>query len=272
MNIALCFCVRDCGKYLPDIFKNIELVKTLDLNVFSVFIYDNCTDNSQILLEEYQQKNSETVIIRNIVNTSKHRTERIAKARNTCLEIVYNELKYISYHIMIDCDNVCSPTWNIDIIDKYLNNFDNDNWDCISFNRDYYYDIWALLYDDFKHHCWGFGKNIGNKSNNVLSVMKNDITNKLKNCEMNSIEVMSAFNGFCIYKTERFKGLYYDGLYRNVKDLITEEERLNTINKFKTYNLDLELHNNEECCEHIFYHLNALKKGCKIKISKFKVV
>ena len=268
MNIALCFCVRNCGKYLPDVFKNIELLKTLGLNVFSVFVYDNCADNSQNLLEEYQQKNSQTVIVRNIVNAHRQGTVRIAKARNTCLEIVYNELKDISYHIMIDSDNVCAPRWDIDIIHKYLTNFDNDNWDCISFNRDDYYDIWALLYDNFKHHCWGFG----NKSHNVVNIMRNEINNKLKNCETNSIEVMSAFNGFCIYKTEKFKGLYYDGLYCNMKDLLSEEDRQNTIKKFKTYNLDLELHTTEECCEHIFYHLNALKKGCKIKVSKFKVV
>ena len=43
MNIALCFTVRNCGKYLPDIFKNIELVKTLNVNVFCIFVYCEVT-------------------------------------------------------------------------------------------------------------------------------------------------------------------------------------------------------------------------------------
>jgi len=267
MNIALCFCVRNCEKYLDNIFTNVGLINTLDVNVFSIFIYDNCSDNSGRKLEEYQQNNN-NVIVRTIENTSKYRTERIAKARNTCLDIVYTELSNISFHIMIDCDNVCSPKWNIDVINNYLHNFDNDNWDCISFFRDNYYDIWALMFDDFKHHCWGFG----NKSSNVVRIMQKCIVDKIQKSESNSIEVMSAFNGFCIYKTDKFKGLYYDGLYSNCKDLLTEEDRINTIHAFTKYNLSVEVKTQVECCEHLFYNLSAFHKGCKIKISKCKVI
>jgi hypothetical protein len=167
---------------------------------------------------------------------------------------------------MIDSDNVCSTKWNIDVINKYLN--DDDDWDCISFNRDDYYDIWALMFDDFKHHCWGFHTN----SSIVVSIMRDCIVNKLNICKTTNIEVISAFNGFAIYKTDRFKGFHYDGLYENVKDLITEEERLNTIQMLKKYNLDASIHNNHECCEHIFYHLSAYLKGRKIKVSTHKII
>jgi len=268
MNIALCFCVRNCEKYLHDIFLNIENLKTLNINVFSIFVYDNCIDNSQYILEKYQLQNCNNVIVRNIENTSQSRTVRIAKARNCCLEIVYNELNDIMFHIMIDCDDICCLKWDIDIIYKYLNNFDNDNWDCISFNRNKYYDIWALMFDNFKHHCWGF-----EHSDPAIDIMRATIINKLNNCETNSIEVFSAFCGFCIYKTDKFKGLFYDGLYCNVKPLITSDELNNTLQTFeKEYNVKLKIKETIECCEHIFYHLNALKKGCKIKISKFKIM
>ena len=271
MNIALCFCVRDCGRHLSSIFKNIELLKTLDFNIFCIFIYDNCLDNSEELLINYKNKNKESVIIKEIINNSNWRTARIAKARNVCLDIVYNKLKNISFHIMIDSDNINTPKWNIDIINKYLNNFDGDNWDCISFNKRNYYDIWALLYDDFKHHCWGFGKN----SSKVTLVMKNNIIKKLQNSKSNSIEVMSAFNGFGIYKTERFKGFYYDGLYDNFKGLVTDIERNKTVEALKKFNLNVNCkmsnhqHGRDGHCEHLFYHLSAFKKGRIIKISKF---
>jgi len=277
MNVALCFCACNCEPYLQKIFSNIELVKTLSINVFSIFVYDNCSDNTKYILEEYQKKNPNSVIVRNIINTRRERTVRIAKARNECLKIVYNELDNISFHMMIDCDDVCAPKWNIDIIDKYLNNFDNDNWDCISFNRTVYYDIWALMFDDFKHHCWGFGP----FSRPVIKIMRNHITNKLNNCETNSIEVISAFNGFCIYKTNKFRGFYYDGLYSNIKPLITQNERDNVERLFKEkYNLNVKCLDEPfghagggyQCCEHLFYHLSAFKNGRKIKISKFKVV
>ena len=50
--------------------------------------------------------------------------------------------------------------------------------------------------------------------------MKKDITNKLNNLKktsQNSIQCLSAFNGFSIYKTQKFKGILYDGLYKNIK-------------------------------------------------------
>ena len=240
-NICLCFCVRNCQQYLPSIFKNIEHLKIQlhnSMNIFSIFVYDNCSDNSEHLLKEYQNKYKDSVIIRNIINDSEYRTVRIAKAINTCLEIVYNELKNISFHIMIDSDDVCSSPWNTDLINKYLNNFDNDNWDCISFNRDNYYDIWALMYDDFKHHSLGFGDQLTANTWVVVTAMQDDIVKKLNNCKSNSIEVISAFNGFCIYKTEKLKEFYYDGLYSNIKNLITDEERQKTIQALKKLNLN----------------------------------
>ena len=267
MNIALCFCVRNCGIYLDDIFKNIEQVKSLNFNVYTIFVYDNCIDNSENKLKKYQQKNN-NVIIKTITNKSIHRTERIAKARNACLDILYNELDNISYHLMIDCDDRCSSKWNIEVINNYLNNFDNDNWDSISFNRDGYYDIWALLFEDFKQHCFGFG----HYNSKVIPIMKFCIEKKLKKSETNSIDVLSAFNGFAIYKTDRFKGYIYDGLYSNYEELIKEEDIECTINKLKEFNVYIENIPTIECCEHIFYHLSALKEGRKIKISKFKVV
>lgn len=275
MNIALCFCVRNCERYLYSIFKNIELINELNINIYSIFIYDNCSDNSQYILEQYQKTYPNNVIVRSIENKSELRTVRIAKARNTCLDILYNELNDIKFHIMIDSDDVCSKKWNIDIINKYLNNFDNDNWDCISFHSNNYYDIWALLFDDFKHHCLGFG----DKSNTVtFNIMKNVIVDKLNKCSTNSIDVLSAFNGFCIYKTNRFKGFYYDGLYSHTKSLITESERNNTQKMLKEkYNLDVIIHdksifNTDECCEHIFYHLSAHNNNRKIKISTYKIM
>ena len=54
---------------------------------------------------------------------------------------------------MLDADNVNVKPWNLNNIKKYLK---NDNWDSLSFNRDRYYDIWALLYENFKYHCWGY--------------------------------------------------------------------------------------------------------------------
>ena len=274
MNIALCFCVKDCEKYLPSIFKNIALLKSLDYNFFCIFSYDNCKDKSEKLLLEYKELNKDTVfLIKNIDNNSEFRTARIAKARNACLDIVYNKLKDISFHIMIDSDDSCSNTWKIDIIDKYLKNFDGDDWDAISFNKKKYYDMWALLFDDYYHQCWGYGD--GGK---IMRAMQKDIIKKLQNLTSNSTNVLSAFNGFAIYKTERFKGFHYDGLNENFHPLITNNERNISIDFItKKHNLKIPkdiniLQKNKQCCEHLFYNVSAFKKGRKIKISKFSIM
>ena len=268
MNIALCFCVRNCEKFFKYIFLNIERLKNENINIYCIFVYDNCTDNSEQILKWYQM-NNKNVIVKHIQNTSKYRTVRIASARNECLRIVYNELPNIKYHIAIDCDDVNSIPWNISLIHNYLNNFDNDDWDCISFNRPSYYDIWALLFDNYRHHYLGFKNNIWD----VHNMMYNDITKKLFYTKSNSIEVISAFNGFAIYKTDKFKQCYYDGLYSNVKKIITPQERINTLRYIKyRSNLNVDInHKSIECCEHIFYHLLGIHNGCKIKISKYNL-
>ena len=273
MNIALCFTVRNCGKYLPDIFKNIELVKTLNVNVFCIFIYDNCSDNSASLLIEYKNKNK-NVIVKMIENTSLRRVTRIAKARNVCLDILYNTLEDISFHMMIDSDDKGASEWNIDTIDKYLHNFDNDDWDCISFNRKGFYDIWALLYEDIKHHCWGYES----QSQKVVDYMRNDITKKLSNLDDHTLfTCLSAFNGFGIYKTPLFKNIAYDGEYKNIKTFISDKDINDSVEHLKKHNiLDSDTASStfagfgEEHCEHLFYHLSAIKeKNARIRISKF---
>ena len=280
MNVALCFCVRDCENYLVQIFQNIEdFKKYTKHNVYVIFVYDNCSDDTPNLLMQYQKLCPAKTIVKTIENKNHRRTVRIAKARNACLHIIYNEISDVNYHIMIDADNVCSNKWNYELIEKYLDNFDNDDWDCISFNRDGYYDIWALQFDSFKHHCWGWQVEWSHNLR-IIDIMRNEIINKLKSASSsgggNSIDVYSAFNGFCIYKSSRFAGFYYDGYYKNVKKLIGDEDREETIKYLKNkYNINVTCNEGEgdgECCEHIFYHISALKQNRKIKISKFKFI
>ena len=272
MNVVLCFCARNCGKYLPYIIKNIERVKTLDINVTCVFVYDNCSDNTEDILRKYKNK-SENVILSHISNDSPLRTVRIAKARNECLNIIYNQLGNVDFHIMIDCDDISMPKWNIKLLEKYLNNFDNDDWDCISFNKKLYYDIWALSYCNFRENCWAFGS----ESKKIVKILEKDIKNKLKNSITNSIEVFSAFCGFAIYKTDKFKGIYYDGTYDKFKKLINEQDTQISIDYLRKNNVNAVLNNvtvgnTDECCEHLFYHLSARERGLKIKISKFIMI
>ena len=265
MKIVFCACIKNCGKYLSKIFQNIDLVRN-KYNVHCIFIYDNFLDNSETLLKEYEKK-YQNIHIKKIENNSPLRTVRIAKARNECLSILYNEIKECDFHIMFDADNVNSHTWNIDILKKYLNNFDNDDWDTISFNRNRYYDIWALLIDEYQYHCWGFG----GKSSQIVNFMGKYVSEKLKKSNTNSIYCNSAFNGFAIYKTEKFCGITYDGTEEEFLKLI-DLDKIKESYKKTFGKLEYKGVFQQQCCEHLYYHLNAIKKNnCKIKISKFMI-
>jgi hypothetical protein len=270
-HIALCFCVRNCEPYLKGVFRNIDdlrdrLNKT---KITCIFVYDNCTDNSGKLLLSYKQ-NNQNVHVEHLENTHSYRTCRIANARNKCLDILYN-LQDVTYHLMIDSDDKGSSKWNTDVIIKYLQDYDGD-WDCMSFNRKSYYDKWALLFDDFKHDCWGFANR--KDSFRVVNVMETEIVKKLKNSQSDSIEVMSAFNGFAIYKTKRFVGFNYDGENLNFLKFFSDEERYILENVLSTkYGINTKCLTDvgKECCEHLHYHLSAHKQGRKIKISKSNI-
>lgn len=278
-HIALCFCIRNCEPFLRDVFSNIDALRNRleQTKVTSIFVYDHCVDKSEELLLSHQ-RNNENVIVEAIVNESPHRTCRIAKARNKCLDILYS-LRDVQYHFMCDGDDACSGTWNIDRIQHSLQG-KNDDWDCLSFNRKHYYDMWALMFDDFKHQCWGFSNH--NDCSRVIQVMQQEITNKLNESRDDTVEVLSAFNGFAIYKTQRFTGFRYDGHLSSVLPFFTDDERTHLENKlYVHYGIKTKClldttkvehccsHN--QCCEHLHYHLSAHKQGRKIKISKFEV-
>jgi len=270
-TIVCCLCVRDCEKYLKDIFFNLDSLgnKLSCLNFYIIFIYDNCIDNSSILLDEYKQNSKfNVIVINNENNTSNLRTVRISNSRNICLDIIENEIKNVDYHIFIDADDVNISIWDVDIIKDYIYN-DNNEWDILSFNRENYYDIWALLYDDFKHQCWGFNTELN------ITYMKNDIIDKLNNLDEDKLfECISAFNGFAIYRTNKLKNIKYDGFYENYDNLFSDEDKQNTLNKFKIElklpNLEfIEIKKDYDCCEHLYYNIIASRQNnARIRISK----
>ena len=279
--------LRNCDKYLSIIFKNIDQLRKYH-HVFCIFVYDNCNDQTANKLFEYQQLHGSSypsvVHVEELQgNDSKLRTVRIANGRNRCLEILETHEKYLDcdFHIMLDMDDVNAKPWNIDRINQYLDNFDQDDWDTISFNRDPYYDIWALMIDDYDHHVWGFGEH----SRLLVQYMKKYMKIKLNICPetVNSVSCRSAFNGFAIYKSHRFQDIRYDGTYSGFlkENLVNDKQRQECLEKYKFYlknrHLRMEqcsfpfLHADEHC-EHLFYHNMAIqKKECKIKISKFSI-
>lgn len=296
MKLAICMVCRNCEKHLEKIFENLKQLEKY--TPYLIIEYDNCTDSTEYLIREYTKKIKMHVQIIGIKNNnSMFRTERIANARNACLDFL--DTIETDFHIMMDSDAINAGKWDIDIIDHYLSRHD---WDSISFNGDNsnettgdYYDKWALNIDDFRWHSWGFG----NTSAFITLGLEKYITNKLNN--NSEVECHSAFNGFAIYRTRKFKGIRYKGLISQIdpkffkksdinKSITFAEKLQDVIDYVKKTGSNVEVHyplNSEknssiifktykniqtiypdEICEHIYYHVSAKRKnGAIIKIS-----
>lgn len=280
-KIYLLATIRNCARYLEHIFKNIDSLYQFH-DVHCIFVYDNCTDNSADLLRNYSKKHPDTITIEELEsNNSPLRTVRIAVGRNRCLEIMETKEDTMAKHfIMLDMDDVNVKPWKMQVINNYLDNFDNDDWDAISFSREPYYDIWALMIDDFYHHVWGFGP----WSPHLVKYMKDYMKIKINICQTNSFPCRSAFNGFAIYKTEKFKNIRYDGTFSNFEknNFISVEEKKKCLEKYKRYTKNpaivmkqcsLPFLKEDEHCEHLFFHNMAIQKNnAVIKISKLSIL
>lgn len=269
-KVVCCLCVRNCAQYLNTVFENLDLLSSLFTKFYVIFVYDNCNDGSENLLFQYKKRSKFKVyVVHNYNNNIEYRTFRIANSRNLCLSIIYNEIKSVDFHFMIDADNENLEKWNTEVIEKYLQ---DDNWDALSFSRrKFYYDVWALSFDEYKHHCWGFGDTF--QGIQVCTKMGGEITSKLNSLkDYQLLECWSAFNGFAIYRTYKFRNVKYDGSYQSVKNVISNEEREVTLNKLRIELGIPFLFINEnciECCEHVYFHFSAIQKNnARIRISK----
>jgi len=253
MKCCICGAVKNVGQYLDKIFENMEKIGSLFDDYVIILYYDNSHDNTLQKLKEYQQKNSRLKFFVNLVQTSNFRTHRLATARNWCLQMIKTSYTDYEMFIMMDCDDVCQQDVKLPILQKYLG---RNDWDSLSFNKAPYYDIWALSirpyifsYNHFNGTDYGkVQRYITNKLNRVPPV-------KLLRCA-------SAFNGFAIYRTNKFLDCEYDGRIR--LDLIPPKLLLENIrvNKspvvFKDYG---HVNGVYEDCEHRPFHLSAIQKN-----------
>ncbi len=227
-------------------------------NVFNkiIFIisYDKSSDNTLTLLKEINIPNVEVVIL-NYVNTvgGLQRTKRYANARNLILDEIRNNYSSIPYFIMLDINEFTMDTKiDIDLINYIL---DRNDWDAVCFNRSTgFSDIWSLSFEPYVYSVLHF-----QSWNRVAEKMREDLANLILDYRMNKsselIPVLSAYNGFMIYRTPLFinssyesdidKTLYPDGSIEKEIELVGFNIVNHTINE----------------SEHRPFHLKAIKNN-----------
>jgi len=108
----------------------------------------------------------------------------------------------------MDTDNVNCKEVNLEPL---KNSLKREDWDGLSFNTSpHYYDIWGLsiwpycfsynhFYNNFKYH----------------TIIRNYIMARLTSLKPGQLlPCISSFNGFSIYRTNKFLNAYYDGNVR----------------------------------------------------------
>ena len=257
MKCCICGTVKNCGNYLDNIFKNMEQISSLFDDYVIILYYDNSNDDTLIKLTKYNSINSKMHFYINHETLSQYRTHNIAKGRNYCIQMIREKYSDFEYFIMMDCDDRCSNTINLNILKESLDI--NEQWDSLSFNRSDYYDYWAVSIGSFAFSYWHVSSESQSRIKEYLKHLFNN------NTDNNLISCYSAFNGLAIYKTNKFINCYYDGRFRY--DYIPTELMLKHISTYGNIQIKSPSYADEDC-EHRHFHYQAiLLNGAKIFIS-----
>ena len=265
MKCCICGPVRNCGPFLDKVFKNIEKIGSIFDDYEILIFYDQSNDDSLNILKSYQRKNPRLKLYVNKTLVSKFRTHRLAHARNFCLNYVKSlDLNEYPFFIMMDFDDVNAKQARPEVLQKYLL---RDDWDALSFNTSpKYYDIWAL---SIYPYCFSYN-HFRNTNIHNYHVIQNYIDNKLTKLKSGELlRCMSSFNGFSIYRTNKFLNSSYDGRVNlkllPPKYMFAHIKAANSPVIYKDYG---HVKGEFEDCEHRAFHVQAINNDdAKIMIT-----
>ena len=254
-KVGICGTVRNCAPYLEKVFDNMLAIGSLFADFRIIISYDISIDDSLAVLQRFQNSinlefGPDKFILH--INTDllhEYRVYNIVKARNKCLSVLREKFSSYEYFIMMDCDNVCVEKVNLDVFKRYLDNENSiylDKWDALSFISKPYYDLWALSKYPYSYGCMHF-KDWSKWGTFIEKVIQETPENELIPC-------LSAFNGFSIYKTDKFINCVYEGIPRF--DLIPPH--LLKINEKISGPIWLKGKSALIDCEHRGFHLQAI--------------
>jgi predicted O-linked N-acetylglucosamine transferase (SPINDLY family) len=270
-NVYICGAVRNCAYFLDNVFLNIDKIIELFGDYKIILAYDNLNDNTLDVLKKKQLKYKIHLIHvkeNEYIMNRDMRTQRISNARNILLQFMRNDnAPNYDYFIMMDMDDICSAKIDISVLKYHLKN--NIKWDALSFNnKPDYFDIWGLAVEPYLLSCWHFPH--GHDVVIHISDYMTKILNNMKNTDL--LECQSGFNGFSIYKKDKFINCYYDWQIKHILSYVSKEQIVaneKALGVPFTMNLSyIQSINSITDCEHRQFHMEAVRKnGARIRIS-----
>lgn|SRR3990167_9224914 len=263
--------IMNVSKYIYKVLENIRCISQIFSKSYIILYYDESNDNTLEIINNFTNtyQDVDIYVIKNTI-WKNDRIKRLSRGRNIIFNTIKNTEKYntCDYFIAFDGDDVCCDGMNLDIIKYYI--FNNTEWDCLTFNRHIYYDIWALMYKPFVQHCYGFN----NSYTDIIYLTQKDLKHKLsalKNTEL--FDTDSAFNGFAMHKLQRIinipnlKYTYKYKEYYNEKDFEKYRKYLEKVKLVKQSKMLYHRRHKTYMCEHISFYQKLKSHGLLIRIS-----
>lgn len=181
------------------------------------------------------------------------RTVRIANCRNQLLKYIHGDSSTLDpsirdniWILMLDLDESNTPHMNVSSLNYVVKH--SQRWTAVSFNREDYYDIWALRYHRFDVNLWNVSPDI-NFSIKLTDIIAYDIERELNHSVDPFYQVYSAFNGLALMKFNETMGCEFNGM---------------TTENFVRDPID---------CEHVsFFRCMHQKQGGKVMIYKYPLI
>ena len=220
LNVIFAGCAKNCEKYLPDVFNNIQSYGSLFKKTFKIIVENGSSDGTKEILKKHE--NNESIVhFRDDFNLIEHRTTRLALARNLIVEEIKNNQKLKDFDLLIMIDFDDRSIFKVDennFIKAIEFLFSKNNIAGVFGNQPgLYFDMWALKdQHDFESDYFGDALKFAtakmqstDKINKeiLLDLKKNYFDKKKISFPINSppVKVISAFGGLGIYKIKKIR-------------------------------------------------------------------
>lgn len=227
---------RDCARWLPDVLANLAKLSQLYDRTAFIFAVSDATDATATLLRNWMGKEraGKVLDLGELAGRFELRTERIAFARNACLEEVRGSAFAEYGHLVVaDMDDVLAAPLDLGSYVRAAEWLDAspDRAAVFASASPCYYDIWALRHPTWcPHDCWHriWGRP-GGESFEAAKFREVFARQIVLPPQMEPIEVRSAFGGLGLYRmpyalNARYLGLDAEG--REVSEHVAFNEAI----------------------------------------------
>jgi hypothetical protein len=195
-----------------------RLARLYDQTAF-IFAVSDATDSTAALLRDWmgQDRTGKVIELGNLAAQLKLRTERIAYARNACLDEVRGSAWAGYCHLIVaDLDDVLAVPLDVDAYIRAAQWLDAapDHAAVFASSAPRYYDIWALRHATWcPHDCWRrIWERPASQSFEAAKFREVFARQIALPRQMPPVEVRSAFGGLGLYRMSHALGATYVGL------------------------------------------------------------